>query len=235
MESPTDGYRGRIRRALKQGPRPMSVRDLAREMGEKHPHLRGTSYGGIRQYAEGKIRNPRVELLRAIAETLGVRPDFLAFNQGEMTDDEERAAVQVEGVAMAALAGAAKEHGPRSIEELGLQYWQEALELRDSVLAGWARAGGMIAMTPRYMPYWVAPLAAVCQRLRLDPTDVGEVLLAPLRALGIDPAEMNRGRGEALSNYIVSMVPVLMALAPELDRERTAAEEDRQHDQQSDE
>ena len=96
MESPTDGYRGRIRRALKQGPRPMSVRDLAREMGEKHPHLRGTSYGGIRQYAEGKIRNPRVELLRAIAETLGVRP--------AVTDTIMRDAASRQSLAQATLA-----------------------------------------------------------------------------------------------------------------------------------
>lgn len=191
------------------------------------------SYEAVRNYHYD--REAPVAYLVRVAKVFGVRLPYLVANDGAMTNEEEQAATDAEGVATAVVAGGAN-HLIRSInEELGTKYWQEAIELRDSVLAGWARAGGMIAMHPRYMPYWVSPLAAVCQRLKLDPTHVGEVLLAPLRALGIDPVEMNRNRGEALSSYIISMVPVLMALAPELDRERTAAEEGRQHDQQSDE
>lgn len=70
----------------------MSVRALAKEMQERFPNLRGTSYGGIRLYTEdGKVTNPRVELLRAIAEVLEVRPDWLAFDNGPMTEREMRA------------------------------------------------------------------------------------------------------------------------------------------------
>ncbi len=74
----------------------MAVRQLADELGGnksrgvtgKYPDLRGTSYGGVRQYAEGKVANPRAELLRAMADVLGVRQDWLAFNQGPMTEAE---------------------------------------------------------------------------------------------------------------------------------------------------
>ena len=190
------------------------------------------SYEAVRNYHYD--REAPAAYLARVAKVFGVRLLYLVANDGAMTDEEEQAATDADGVAMAVVAGGSK-HIVRSInEELGLKYWQEALELRDSVLKGWAGRGGLVLMTSRYMPSWVAPLATVRQRLKLDPTQLGEVLVAPLRALGIDPAEMKRNRGEALNTYIISMVPVLMALAPELDRERTAAEEDRQHDQQSD-
>jgi hypothetical protein len=80
-EKPTDGYADRISWALSQGPRPMSVRALHKEAEAAYPHLRGTSYGGIRQYVEGRPVNPRVELLRAFADLLGVRPDWMAFGR----------------------------------------------------------------------------------------------------------------------------------------------------------
>jgi hypothetical protein len=63
----------------------MSVRQLARAVADAHPGLRGTSYGGVRQYADGQITNPRVDVLRALASTLGVRGDWLAFGEGPMT------------------------------------------------------------------------------------------------------------------------------------------------------
>ena len=68
----------------------MSVRALHKQMERRYPDLRGTSYGGIRQYAEGKVRNPRIDLLRAIADVLEVRGDWLAFDEGAMTEEEER-------------------------------------------------------------------------------------------------------------------------------------------------
>ena len=69
----------------------MSVRKLAEEMSSRYKHLRGSSYGGIRQYVEGKIESPRGELLQAMADVLGVRPEWLAFNKGLMTEREEQA------------------------------------------------------------------------------------------------------------------------------------------------
>jgi transcriptional regulator with XRE-family HTH domain len=87
----TAGYGERLARALQRGPKPMSVRALAELVGQRFGELRGASYGGIRQYAEGKVRHPRIDLLRAIAEVLGVRSDWLAFGEGSMTEDEEQA------------------------------------------------------------------------------------------------------------------------------------------------
>lgn len=84
----TDGYAERLDRARSEGPNPMSVRGLHRAVEERFPDLRGTSYGGIRQYAEGNVRNPRIELLRALADVLGVRADWLAFGEGPMTERE---------------------------------------------------------------------------------------------------------------------------------------------------
>lgn len=66
----------------------MSVRALADEMGERYEELRGTSYGGIRQYMEGKVKNPRAELLRAIADVLKVRAEFLLYGEGPLTEAE---------------------------------------------------------------------------------------------------------------------------------------------------
>lgn len=85
----TGGYNERLQLALEAGPRPMGVRQLARAVADAHPDLRGASYGGVRQYVEGNIRNPRGELLRAMADALGVRPEWLAFNEGAMTAAEE--------------------------------------------------------------------------------------------------------------------------------------------------
>lgn len=93
----TRGYGERLKLALGQGPNPMSVRRFAKEMRGRYRH-RGSSYGGIRQYVEGKIESPRVELLRAMADELQVRPDWLAFNDGPMTEQEERARSALEGV-----------------------------------------------------------------------------------------------------------------------------------------
>jgi hypothetical protein len=90
-ENPTTGYADRLSEALQRGPHPMSVRALARQIATAFPDLRGTSYGGIRQYAAGSVRRPRTELLQAIAEILGVRRDWLAFGEGAMTDKEENA------------------------------------------------------------------------------------------------------------------------------------------------
>lgn len=92
----TDRYEDRLSQALERGPRPMSVRALASELAERFPNIRGTSYGGVRVYAEGGVKNPRTELLRAMAQVLEVRSEWLAFGEGAMTEEAQRMA---EGVA----------------------------------------------------------------------------------------------------------------------------------------
>lgn len=88
-------YGERLRLALKEAP--MSVRKLAEEMSGRYGHLRGSSYGGIRQYVGGKIESPRRELLDAFADVLRVRPEWLAFNDGAMTAQEDQVRSALEG------------------------------------------------------------------------------------------------------------------------------------------
>lgn len=95
----TDGYGSRLERALQEGPRPLTVRQFARELKARYPKLRGTSAGGVREYVKGSITSPRMELLQAMADVLDVRRDWLAFNQGAMTEAEEHARMQVGAVA----------------------------------------------------------------------------------------------------------------------------------------
>lgn len=86
----TTGYERRIARALEQGPKPMSVRQLAKELAEAYPDVRGATYGGVRHYMTGTVANPSPELLRAIADVLGVRFEFLAYGEGAMTAEAEQ-------------------------------------------------------------------------------------------------------------------------------------------------
>lgn len=100
----TTGYSERLQRALAKGPRPMSIRQLGSEMKKAYPDLRGATYGGVRQYVAGNIQNPRIELLRAIAEVLQVRPEWLAFGEGEMTEKAQRVAEAAQQAAAPALS-----------------------------------------------------------------------------------------------------------------------------------
>jgi transcriptional regulator with XRE-family HTH domain len=87
----TTGYADRIREAMAHGPRPISsVRGLASRVEDQHGDVRGASYGGVRQYHAGAIGTPRLELLQAIADVLDVRWEWLAYGEGEMTEEEER-------------------------------------------------------------------------------------------------------------------------------------------------
>jgi hypothetical protein len=106
-KKPTDGYDERLRRALESGPRPLSARGLAGELAAEHPRLnRGKSYGGVRAYIDGRVRNPRMDLLRAIADTLRIRWQWLAYADGPMTE-AEGAIAAAEGARRQEEAGAA--------------------------------------------------------------------------------------------------------------------------------
>lgn len=228
MQTRTTGYDRRLREALEEGPRPMSIRQLGQEMEERHPEMRGATYGGVRQYAAGNIQNPRVELLRAIAHVLEIRPDWLAFDDGPMTEEED-------GVAETTL---------RAIEEAdGDAGWKRALEMKFGVLEGlgfevpdltpitvpggdpWAKFRAQLRSMGRgHIPHWVPPLFELARRLGLGVTDakkLGAALHGPLVALGIEPRSM---RQDDFNDYITGMIPVLLALAPE--RERQNEEEE---------
>jgi hypothetical protein len=87
----TTGYHERIQKALVRGPRPLTLRRLHRELEEGFPDVPGTSYSGVRKYSAGQVKKPRIELLNAMASVLGVRPEWLAFGEGEMTEELQEA------------------------------------------------------------------------------------------------------------------------------------------------
>ena len=225
----TDGYGARLAEALQSGPRPMSVRRLAREMGSKdgpYEHLRGTSYGGIRQYVEGKITKPRVELLRAMADVLEVSPDWLAFNKGPMTEAGKRTR--------------------RALEAPAQEWdWQEAIQVvqeefgdgddriaedplvRMVVLGSWARLMSG-RLHPRLPPddFEEIPLSGIAavlagyMRIPKDPAErrtlssvgrfIGQALRAPFNHLTLRPDDLS---DDEFLDYVTSICQGLYRLA----------------------
>lgn len=186
---PTAGFSERLGKALERGPNPKSMRGLARALQnhETYQNLRGISDGGVRHYVNGKVRNPRTELLRAMADVLGVRGDWLAFGQGAMTEAEEAVGSTLEHpldqwrgkVADALLEGFFGESSDALVDRLGeralrilVRYWSLARPSR---------------ITGREFDY-------LGQREEEDLTvarDIGAAAAAPLRAFGTDPATIS--------------------------------------------
>lgn len=176
---------------------------LRDRMGSENSR-QGTSYPAVLGYFAGKV-TPSLPWVLEASALLNVRVSWLAFGEGEPTEDEEREAAFLGTLSTAVAAG------PDVVEhEEGVRYWRRAMKVRDGVLRCWASHPG-IRVRKEYMPHWVAPLAVACRRLDADPTTAGRALRAPLDILGVDPAAMGN---EALNDYILSMVPVLMALGP---------------------
>ncbi len=176
-------------------------RALRERMGSENSR-QGTSYPAVLGYFGGRV-TPSLPWTLEAARLLTVRPSWLAFGEGEPTDEAEREATFLGSLSTATAAGsAAIDH------EEGLQHWRRAIEVRDGVLRCWAGHPG-IRIRKEYMPHWVAPLAAACLRLRVEPPTAGRALRAPLDILEVDPLRMGRG---ALNDFILSMVPVFMSL-----------------------
>jgi len=242
---PTTGYSQRLQKALTEGPRPMSVRQLGREVVASGYRGRGASYGGIRQYVDGGVQHPRPELLEAISRTLGVRNDWLAWGEGAMTEDEQQALLEVEEVSEQALPSLGR--APRKNVDFDRMARYGAVALKFQTLAGlglaepgWSDMSGdgrrqsqeeaafwITQMSGNVdflvVPHWVPLVAEVRRRLGVGPVTIGRALLGVLEGLGLDPAEGVSDWGQIrpwLSDYIVGMVPVLLALEGELQRQR---------------
>lgn len=225
------GYADRIAEAMHRGPNPLtSPRRLSQALraDERHREIRGTSYGGVRQYVQGNIRRPRAELLRAIADVLGVRADWLLFDKGPMieggvtitlTPDWHRTQAYIDALHLKHAA----------LEALGVSQAEAAEELERAV-----RAGSPTTCPPpdESVPAWVTSLLEVRRRfawaqyerdLIVDPeraaTDaICRALSSAISALGIDGARMQRHH--RLDDYIHGMIPVLLALANERRQQR---------------
>lgn len=67
-------------------------RILEKRIRARWGEIRGSSYGAIEAYRKGSVRRPRLEVLRATAEILEVRSEWLIWGEGEMTSAAERIA-----------------------------------------------------------------------------------------------------------------------------------------------
>lgn len=70
-------------------------RILEKRIRNARGDIRGSSYGAIESYRKGTVRRPRVEVLRAAAEALDVRPEWLLGLDDFKTDAERRRAASV--------------------------------------------------------------------------------------------------------------------------------------------
>jgi len=70
----------------------IGLRELQRQVAAKLPREKGTSYGTIRAYVGGEVYRPRRIILKAIADVLGVRAEWLVDEAGYPTDREQQIA-----------------------------------------------------------------------------------------------------------------------------------------------
>lgn len=78
-----DGIAKRLAQAIPEE----GIRAFAREMEDRE--VRGSSYAMIHRYLAGK-KVPSLEFVEEAASVLGVRPAWLAYDDGEPTEPEER-------------------------------------------------------------------------------------------------------------------------------------------------
>ena len=70
----------------------VGVRRLSEQIQEKlGVNAPGTTYGALQLYRKARVYRPRVDVLEATAEVLGLRPEWLIWDEGEATDVEEYA------------------------------------------------------------------------------------------------------------------------------------------------
>lgn len=233
MERRTEGYQGRLLTALRVGPRPMSVRQLAEEFrrlkteGLVAADLRGSTYGGLRQYAEGRVTNPRVELLREIAAVLEVRGEWLAFDSGPMLEGE---AVAEKGGTGAAAAGAARSGTPPDMQDpspTAQQIEAALLEglpgLREANHASWYAVGELyeaLSTSPLRLSQIGAGMKAFAESKGSAPQimqavqlgfarEAGSLVGAAAREAGVDLTTLNRW---FLNRYIQTTAQALAML-----------------------
>ena len=68
----------------------VSQRALHRAVADHTDGARGSSYGAVRSYIAGNVRSPRENILRAMAEVLRVRPEYLVTGESPVAPTDER-------------------------------------------------------------------------------------------------------------------------------------------------
>lgn len=204
--------------------------------GEKK--IVGIGLSSLKDYVAGRAE-PNLRFLREAAKLLEVRSQWLICNQGPPVEAFETRPADVP---------TAPEPG-FDLERTLAKAVCRGIGLPESNQRSWYRAIAaeerteIPAQTPLFeeIPFWVSPLLQVRLRLRdldirLDPASastayrigdhsaedavaegIGGALAAPLSKWAVDPTRMGE---ETLADYILSMVPALILLAHERNRQR---------------
>jgi hypothetical protein len=163
--------------------------------------VRGSSWGSIRNYFEGDAQ-PTLDVLLAMADELGVRLQWLAYDDGEMTAELEAAADRHRRLSESADSGLPDEVRAQAAH-------------RDAVLAGLGQvdprlqheraALALYSAMETYKPeeLWGEGWP---DRVRRHAVRTGQALLAPLEPLGIDAKTMTH---EAWTDYVLGMSAIL--------------------------
>lgn len=226
----TTGYAERLQMALERGPRPMSVRGLAKALQDRFPDLRGTSYGGVRQYAEGNVANPRIDLLRAMADVLGVRWQKIAYDEGALTEVQQRAEE-----AAAAIGGGAEAR--QAMDERLNSLLIELLPVMGDALAhSWEVVGHLLGAhisqtdtgTRLYGPAmadWMTKANPSREDLDVEEAvrtkglrEVAQAISAPAEALHLPLAKLT---ADQLDLYLTALAPALRVLLADSRQFRT--------------
>ena len=188
-----------------------SNRTLAKQVRERiGPGVRGVSDGGIRALIDGRVRNPRRDIVSAAADVLGVSTDYLL---GETDDPTPAAAAARKVVAKAAAA-------PLQDTDVGAVLVEAVIrELGTAAPMRWPTAdfsGGAPVWAPALLEVWrrrfleaqaLAPDRPRTLQATEAAEDVARAVVAPLRALGVGTiAPVPNDRFE---EYILAMVPAL--------------------------
>ena len=211
----------RLAEFIGEGPgKRMSIREFATRMARHPSKPRGHTRAMIHRYLTGS--EPPLEFTRAAADTLGLNPEWLALGLGSPTAAHAEADAVVSG---------AESDWER--ERAGLLLRTVLVEM-----------GLAEHVSQDFIPHWVASLAEVRLRLALggsysahdplgmrdprtkapggtyvDPIierDIAAALMGPLIAFNLDPVQIDR---DSFGDYITAMVPVLLSLSAERQRQ----------------
>lgn len=214
---------------------------LERALKERLPKSEraGVSYPAILGYFAGRTA-PSMEWIRHAAAVLGVREVWLTYGVGAPTELSEREAEQAVGEAVGDAETALIER--RRLVRLKIAVLRGMGVLPSRVVLEGAPEGegemspdettqAMDAWAQRVNFAWIAPWAHALMdvqrrygRKTINAEELGQALRAPLVEVGMDPAagmDSTYRTLDWLDDYIIAMVPVLLALAPERTRQRS--------------
>ena len=167
----------------------------------------GATYPSIASYLKGETEPP-LTFLRAVADVLEVNLAWLALGEGAPTKAHAEAA-EVTDDSVAAV------QEPESM--LGSRL-NTSVQLKLGLPLDWVARN-------RHLRSWVAPIAEAWVTLAATPTRqepedmIGSALRGPIDAMGLDVQRTVPPTSEFLTRYIFAMVPVLMGLVDERQRQ----------------